>query len=182
MIKFILLGFLNYQPMTGYELKQTIDQSTAHFWHAYHSQIYTTLRQLEENGLVTSQMLPGEGSPDRRLYTIQPAGQQALKDWLGTTQTEASPIKEELLVRLFFSAQRDPQDVLTELRLQRELHQKRLDAYQAIVAAMPKHEVHAHPSLQRDQHFWQLTLDMGMRFEITYIAWLEDSIRKIEAL
>ena len=84
-------------------------------------------------------------------------------------------------MRLFFSAQRDPQQVLTELRLQRELHQKRLDAYQAIVAAMP-HQTHAYPSLQRDQHFWQLTLDMGMRFEITYIAWLQDSICKIEAL
>jgi len=181
MIKFILLGFLNYQPMTGYQLKQTIDQSTAHFWHAYHSQIYTTLRQLEKDGLVTSQMLQGEGSPDRRLYTIQPAGQQALKDWLDTTQKEASPIKEELLVRLFFSAQRDPQQVLTELRLQCELHQKRLDAYQAIVEAMP-HQTQAHSSLQRDQHFRQLTLDMGMRFETTYITWLQDSIRKIEAL
>ena len=48
MIKFILLGFLNYQQMTGYELKQFMDESIAHFWHAYHSQIYTSLRQMEK--------------------------------------------------------------------------------------------------------------------------------------
>ncbi len=100
MIKFILLGFLNYHPMTGYQLKQTIDESTAHFWHAYHSQIYTTLRQMEEDELVSSQLIHEESSPDRRLYTIQPAGRQALKVWLNQTQTEVSPVKEELLVRL----------------------------------------------------------------------------------
>jgi PadR family transcriptional regulator AphA len=182
MIKFILLGFLNYQPMTGYELKQAIDDSTAHFWHAYHSQIYTTLRQMDQDGLVTSVQVPGDGLPDRRIYTITPAGQQALRTWLNQTQTEVSPVKEELLVRLFFSAQRDPQQVLTELRLQRELHQEKLAAYRLIAEEMVSHYTQANPSLQRDQHFWRLTLEMGMRYEDAYIAWLENSIRKIEAL
>jgi len=182
MIKFILLGFLNYQPMTGYDLKQTIDESTAHFWHAHHSQIYTTLRQMDQEGLVTSVQVPGEGLPDRRIYTITPAGKQALQTWLNQTQTEVSPIKEELLVRLFFSAQRDPQQVLTELRLQCELHREKLAAYRRIAEEMVNHHAQAIPSLQRDKHFWRLTLEMGMRYEEAYIAWLEDSIRKIEVL
>jgi len=182
MIKFILLGFLNYQPMTGYELKHTIDESTAHFWHAYHSQIYTTLRQMEQEGLVTSDLVPGEGLPDRRIYAISSAGQEALRAWLNQTQTEMSPIKEELLVRLFFSAQRDPQQVLTELRLQCELHREKLAAYRRIADEMVSHHTQAMPSLKRDQQFWRLTLEMGMRYEEAYIAWLEDSIRKIEVL
>jgi PadR family transcriptional regulator, regulatory protein AphA len=82
MIKFILLGFLNYQPMTGYELKQAIDSSTSHFWHAHHSQIYTTLRQMEQEGLVTSVYIQEESQPNRRVYTISDVGKQALSDWL----------------------------------------------------------------------------------------------------
>ena len=182
MIKFILLGFLNYQPMTGYELKQAIDSSTAHFWHAYHSQIYTTLRQMEVDGLVTSERQQQESLPDRRIYTITPAGQQALKDWLNQIQTEVSPIKEDLLVRLFFSAQRDPQMVLAELRLQYELHQAKQAAYQAIAEHIIKEHSQEHPSLQRDQQFWRMTLDMGIRYEEMYIAWLQASIAKIEAM
>jgi PadR family transcriptional regulator, phenolic acid-responsive transcriptional regulator len=182
MIKYILLGFLNYQPMTGYELKQTIDQSTAHFWHAYHSQIYTSLRQMEAEGLVTSEMKREEGRPEQRIYTITPAGQQALKAWLDQTMTEASPIKEELLVRLFFSAQRDAQQVLTELRLQRELHQDKLAAYQAIAENTAASTVESHPALKRDQEFWRLTLELGLRYEETYIGWLRDAIHTIEAL
>jgi PadR family transcriptional regulator AphA len=85
MIKFILLGFLNYQPMTGYDLKQTIDETSAHFWHAYHSQIYTTLRKMEEDGLVTSQFVQEDNAPDRRIYTITASGKKAVKAWLDKT-------------------------------------------------------------------------------------------------
>jgi PadR family transcriptional regulator AphA len=182
MIRYILLGFLNYQPMTGYDLKLAIDQSISHFWHAYHSQIYTTLRQMEQEKLVASEFIQKAGQPDRRVYSITPAGQQALRGWLDQTQTEISPIKEELLVRLFFSAQRNPQQVLTELRLQLELHLQKLAAYHEIAVEMPKNEEQHHPALSRDQHFWRLTLDLGIRYEETYIAWLKDSIQKVEAI
>jgi DNA-binding PadR family transcriptional regulator len=178
MIKYILLGFLNYQPMTGYELKQTIDDSTSHFWHAYHSQIYTILRQMEQEKLVTSQFLKEEGQPDKRVYTITEEGKQALEDWLNQTLTEASPVKEELLVRLFFSAQREPQQVLTELRLQCELHQNKLSVYHELTKHMPGHA----PELKRDHVFWRMTLDMGIRYEEVYIAWLKDSIERVENL
>jgi DNA-binding PadR family transcriptional regulator len=182
MIKYILLGFLNYQPLTGYELKQTIDDSTAHFWHAYHSQIYTTLRQMEEEGVVISEYVLEEGQPNRRIYSITAAGKQAIQDWLNQTLTEVTPIKEELLVRLFFSAQRDPQQVLTELRLQLELHLSRLQAYHAIAGQMAGDHGIAEVDLSRDRVFWQLTLDMGTRYEEAYIGWLQDSIQKIESL
>ncbi len=178
MIKYILLGFLNYQSMTGYELKQAIDESTAHFWHAYHSQIYTILRQMEQDGLVTSQFHQEEGQPDRRVYTITELGKQAMKEWLDQTLTEMSPVKEELLVRLFFSAHRDAQLVLTELRLQCELHQKKLETYREIT----KHMARYAPGLERDQVFWRMTLDLGIRYEEAYVAWLKDSIQKVEAL
>lgn len=177
MIKYILLGFLNYQPMTGYELKQMLDESTSHFWHAHHSQIYTTLRQMEQDSLATSLLLREDSAPDRRVYTITPAGRDALANWLDQMLMETSPIKEELLVRLFFSAQREPEQVLTELRLQRELHQRKAAAYTAIAAHIPTKS-----SLVRDEAFWRLTLDMGMRFEAMYLAWLESAIHTIEHL
>ena len=39
MLKFALLGVLNYQSMNGYEIKQFMDSSTGHFWFAKLSQI-----------------------------------------------------------------------------------------------------------------------------------------------
>ena len=180
MIKFILLGFLNYQPMTGYDLKQSIDSSTSHFWHAHHSQIYTTLRQMEQDGLVTSIYIKEEGQPDRRVYTITETGKQALAEWLGQSMTEATQIKEELLVRIFFSARRDPQEVLAELRLQRRLHQDKLAAYRQITEEIPQE--HVGLDLRRDQVFWRATLELGMRYEEMYLGWLNDTMKTLQNL
>ena len=70
MLKYALLGFLNYDNKTGYELKQTMDRSTNHFWHAKQSQIYQTLKKLESDGLVVSHPEHQESRPDRRVYAI----------------------------------------------------------------------------------------------------------------
>jgi DNA-binding PadR family transcriptional regulator len=182
MIKYILLGFLNYQKLTGYELKQSLDSSTSHFWHAYHSQIYTTLRQMEKDGLVSSDYIQEEGSPDRRVYTLTPAGRQELAAWLEQPMTEVSPVKEELLVRLFFSARRDPAKVKAELLLQRDLHQKQLNHYTSALQPEISKNACTYPGLERDAAFWQLTLDMGMEYEKMYLAWIDSSLAKLGSL
>jgi PadR family transcriptional regulator, regulatory protein AphA len=183
MIKYILLGLLNYQPMTGYDLKQTIDHSVSHFWHAYHSQIYTTLRQMETGGLVVSEFFYAEGQPDRRVYSLTDAGLGEFKAWLDQPLTEMSPIKEELLVRLFFSARRDKKSVLAELYLQRELHQKKLNEYRGLMARefVGKSE-NTLPQFEADAPFWKMTLNMGIGFEEMYVAWLNQSILEIESM
>lgn len=183
MIQYILLGFLNYQPMTGYDLKRMLDHSTGHFWHAYHSQIYTTLRQMEKDGLVTSQFTQGEGAPDRRAYTITEKGQAELMGWLSHPMTETSPVKEELLVRLFFSGARPKDSVLAELTLQRDLHQRKLAEYRSMITAMECDPPQAgDPRFARETIFWLATLKLGLRYEESYIEWLIETIQAIEAL
>jgi PadR family transcriptional regulator, regulatory protein AphA len=182
MIKYILLGFLNYGQMTGYDLKQAIDNSTAHFWHAHHSQIYTTLREMEKDGLVTSQFIQETGQPDRRVYTLSEAGKRALMTWLNQSMTQTSPIKEEFLVRLFFSGQRDPQKVIAELQVQRELHQRQMEVYQSILNPIIEKNAEMAPGLAREAEFWHATLEMGIAYEIMYLDWITKTIQKIETL
>ncbi len=104
MLKYILLGALSYQPATGYQLKQFMDNSARHFWYAQTSQIYRTLKDLEDAGLVESQVQAQEDRPDRRLYQLTPAGRADLNAWLTTPMTEIEPAKDTLLAKLFFSA------------------------------------------------------------------------------
>jgi len=177
MIKYILLGFLHYKPMTGYEMKQMLDHSTAHFWHAHHSQIYTTLRQMEAEGLVSSAFIQEEGQPNRRVYTLSDPGRQDFTRWLEQPMTEMSPVKEELLVHLFFSAKRKKEDVLAELRLQRQLHQQKLSEYQSIKVG---NDADALCELSAEVPFWNATLSMGIQFEEMYIRWLDETIQMVE--
>ena len=185
MLKYILLGFLNYEPMTGYDLKRLVDGSTAHFWHAYHSQIYTTLRKMEQDELVTSVIDDSDERSERRIYDITEQGKSQLKKWLDKSLTELPPSKDSLLVRLFFSGSRDSQDVLNELRFQRQLHQQQLEIYQQI---KPEESAAQSPvksdrlDFDREAKFWRMTLDLGLAYEQMYLQWLEETIAKIESL
>ena len=183
MLKYILLGFLNYQPMTGYELKRSLECSTAHFWHAYHSQIYTTLRKMEEDGLVTSVLDDTDEKRERRIYQITEEGKSRLKQWLGRPLTELPPSKDGLLVRLFFSGSRERQEVLNELRLQRQLHQQQLELYQQIQPEEYAAQSQVRNDLidfDREAKFWRITLENGLAYEQMYLNWLDETIAKIE--
>lgn len=51
-LKYAILGLLNRQKMTGYDISRACDTSLFEFWNAKHSQIYPELKSLTEAGLV----------------------------------------------------------------------------------------------------------------------------------
>jgi PadR family transcriptional regulator, regulatory protein AphA len=166
--------------MTGYELKQAIDSSTGFFWHAHHSQIYTTLRLMEKGGLVSSVFVREDDALRRRVYTLTDEGRKELTDWLDTPMTEVPPLKEDFLVRMFFSGQRDPQKVLDELSIQRKLHLATQKSYQNLHDCMPYQDDPRNIGLENHQKFWHLTLEMGLLYEKMYLDWLDIAEKTIK--
>ena len=77
-LEYAILGFLNYRPLSGYDLKKVFDNSVRHFWPADQSQIYRTLTKLAEQGYVEQEIVRGLDRPDRKEYRITPAGREAL--------------------------------------------------------------------------------------------------------
>ncbi len=73
-LKHAILGFLNYQPQTGYELKEVFDDSVQHFWSADQSQIYRTLNELMAENYVTMEVVPQDNRPNRKVYSITTSG------------------------------------------------------------------------------------------------------------
>ncbi len=180
MLKYTLLGFLNYLPLTGYELKQRMDSSTTHFWHAKLSQIYVTLKALEEEGLVASSVEEQAERPDKRIYTITPAGQGELRRWLAQPETELSPKKETLVLKLFFSAQLDRETILTQLRLQRDLHRQQEAYYRDVSTQVIRQAAADFPMLGKDAVLWEATRRFGEAYEALYGRWLDECIQLIE--
>jgi len=77
----ILLGLL-HEPKSGYDLKAEFDEGMAHFWSADQSQIYATLKRLEDGRLLTSESRPSSRGPARRVYRRTAAGRRLLQEWL----------------------------------------------------------------------------------------------------
>jgi DNA-binding PadR family transcriptional regulator len=49
-----ILGLLSYRPMTGYEIKKIIQDSSYMHWSGNNNQIYKALLELAEDGFVTA--------------------------------------------------------------------------------------------------------------------------------
>jgi len=179
MLKCALLGFLNYVPATGYELKQFIDVSTSYFWHAKQSQIYTTLKKMEEEDLVSSRFEPQEGRPNRRVYTISQLGKDELLAWLEKPLNEIEKHKERLLLKMFFSARIGKEVVLSELHQQEILHKEQLLRYQNATKEVIDQFKNS-TGLSRDAEFWEMTRRYGELYEQMNITWLREVISKLE--
>lgn len=180
MLKYVLLGFLTYQPMTGYEMKQSMDHSTSNFWHAELSQIYTTLKKLEEKGLISSVSVEQESRPDRRVYSITEAGANDLAHWLRTPDVEIYPSKEPFLLKLFFSAKVEKEFLLTQLRIQRDLHLALVDEYKTETTDIITKTVEQAPQLKMDALLWEATRRAGEIIDEAIVRWLEETIEMVD--
>lgn len=177
-LKHALLGFINYGPMTGYELKKFFDTSVAHFWNAELSQIYPALKAMESEGLVEMKVEVQEDRPNRKVYSITEEGRRELLDWL-TRPAEREQVREPLLIKVFFGSSLSKEQLLAVLRA-------------AVAEARPMiaYLEHAHTfvdkfvesiGLEHEALFWQLTIDAGLKIHKAELEWTEEAIDKVEA-
>ncbi len=113
-LRSIILGLLGARPMTVYDIKQAFDRAIASYWNAGNSQIYTTLKALEHDGLVESELVIQQHRPNRKLYRLTPQGQEELAAWLKEPAPERFT-KDEFLAKLFFCGQTSDEVALGHL-------------------------------------------------------------------
>ena len=119
----VVLGMIRLGRQTGYEMKQLVDVSTRFFWAASYGQIYPELKRLEEQGLVTGQPDPAGGRA-RTAYSLTPAGERVLDDWLGARDDLVWELRCEGLLKLFFSEGLDREQVRGHMRAMQEHHEE----------------------------------------------------------
>jgi DNA-binding PadR family transcriptional regulator len=177
-LKHALLGLLTYEPMTGYELKQFFDSSVQHFWNAELSQIYPTLKALEELGLVEKHVELQESRPNRKVYEITPAGRDEFVRWVRTPQPLAD-MRDPFMIKVFFGTEVPVEDMLVLMRRQMEEHQKVLAFSETVLRARINDATKEHFS-PRHALFWTLTLEMAAAYRRAYIDWCEKTMRLLE--
>src|SRR6476619_6487814 len=116
----VILGMLKLGVPTGYDIKKVIDGSTRFFWTASFGQIYPELKRLQKEGLVRSRQEP-RGKVKRTVYELTPKGEDALRAWLTDSEEVLFEIRDESLLRLFFSDMLAKDEVLANLRMQQQI-------------------------------------------------------------
>jgi len=95
-----LLALLSIRPMTGYEILRHHARALEPWWETPRTQIYPKLRELQKRGLIEHEFVVQESKPNKRLYSIGPAGSQALASWLGST-IGVPEMRHHMMMRLF---------------------------------------------------------------------------------
>jgi len=127
---YVILGMLRSGPRSGYEIKAAVDNSTRFFWAASYGQIYPELSKLGEAGLIDGTAAP-RGGRKRTVYRLTPAGRKELRRWL-TEPAETFELRDEGLLKLFFSNAGGPDSPLSAIAAKRRYHEDKLEELRKI--------------------------------------------------
>jgi DNA-binding PadR family transcriptional regulator len=128
----VILGMLSWKPMSGYDVKATVDGSTRFFWAASYGQIYPELRRLADAGLIESED-GSQGGRRRTVFRITAAGREQLRTWLAI-EPATFEMRDEGLLKLFF-ASASPAAAVAALAAKRRHHLEKLEQLTAIEQA-----------------------------------------------
>jgi DNA-binding PadR family transcriptional regulator len=158
---YVILGMVSREPRSGYEIKAVVDNTTRFFWAASYGQIYPELKRLSEAGLIEG-IDASRGDRKRTVYAITADGEAELVDWL-RRPPETIEMREEGLLKLFFSGVLEPAEAVETLRTMRAT---RLDLGERLRAMEPEKAALKDP-------FPLMVLQAGIEFNEWFAGWCE---------
>ena len=99
---YVILGLLEDEPMTGYEIKKLIDIRFKFFWSESFGQIFPALKNLLNFKLIEELQWDSDSKRKKKIYKITKKGEEELKNWL-MLPVEKETVRFEILVKMYFS-------------------------------------------------------------------------------
>jgi DNA-binding PadR family transcriptional regulator len=167
----VILGMIVLGRQTGYDIKAFVDRTTRYFWAASYGQIYPELKRLEQRGLVRGRSEPAGGRP-RTVYELTDAGQAALDGWLASATEPFYELRDEGMLKLFFSDSL-PHQRVANIRAMRELQERKL----AHLRTLEPHA--AQEAGGQGVSGAYLTLQLGIASTECFIEWCAATERRL---
>ncbi|WP_251554192.1 PadR family transcriptional regulator [Neobacillus muris] len=168
-IQDVILGFLFEEPMSGYDIKQMMENSVSYFFDASFGAIYPALRKMEKEGLVEKQVIQQEGKPNKNLFAITEMGKRQFQNYL-ESPINPTVTRSDLLIRIFFGGF-TTQEKITEWLLQER--DKKQEMYENLTKIDNLYG-------QDMEHHKRFTLQFGIRQAEMIIGMIDDELNKLE--
>jgi len=162
-LRHALLGLVDLQPCTGYELTQFFDSSLSNAWHASHSQIYPELGRLEAAGMVE---VVGEGARGSRTWAVTADGREELRRWMLESEPNRAQ-RNETALRWFLVFLLDPADRRAVLERELAFVDRHIDFLRELAGRLDE--------LPEPQPFAP-TVDLGLRVDAVMRDWLAEHL------
>lgn len=176
MIKYAILGFLNWQPLTGYDLKKLFADSEFFYWSGNNNQIYRTLLELHRQGLVTQEVQPQENYPARKVYTLTAQGVAELHAWL-LSPPEPPQIRSPFLVQLAWADLLAVEELDTLLaRYEQEINVRLL-----MCREQARRQENQPARTPREAYLWRMMYENRAGFYEHELAWVQKLRQELAA-
>lgn len=169
-----ILGFLSRYDMSGYDLQKLSKRTGSYYWSDCNPQIYNTLKNLEKEALVASQIDENSGARNRRVYSLTKKGLDFFKSWL-KQPAKGAVYRDELLLKVANAQHLSKQQLIKQLgdeRLRIEMQLSELE--QVLEAIQTSHENREdQPYLLAVYDYIQLQLE-------TKLAWVNKTMDRFK--
>lgn len=170
-IQDVILGFLYEEPMSGYDIKQMMENSVSYFFDASFGAIYPALRKMEKEALVEKQVIQQEGKPNKNLYAITDSGKDQFREYLNSP-INPTVTRSDILIRIFFGRFTTKEKIIEWLQEERDKSQAMFDNLTRI-AEMCGDDM---------EHHKRFTLEFGIRQAEMIIGMINEELEKLEEL
>ncbi|MGE3269807.1 MAG: PadR family transcriptional regulator [Chloroflexota bacterium] len=163
-----LLGLLRLGPRHGYELAPYfVSQGPLGLVCTLGvSRLYALLHSLEELGLVHVEGSIVSGGPPRKVFTLTEAGATAFHEWLDAPIHRLRQIRQDFLLKLFFSQQLPDHDTTVLVERQLEVSRAVADELATLQAAEPP------------DSFASMVYESRLAMARATTAWLESELQR----
>ena len=178
MLKHGILGLINYNNTTGYELMTAFRHSLNHFWTAQTSQIYRELQAMEKLGWIHQTHVVQTGKPDKNVFSITDAGREELRRWLREDNLPAGE-RSPMLMKTFFLGECTPEENLTFFRRLRQENVFPDGGKEAL-----RHSEEYEHDLEHPEQaiYWRMTIRFAQMYEKMLHDWCDECIEELETL
>jgi DNA-binding PadR family transcriptional regulator len=165
---------------SGYQLAKIFDVSVSNFWYAVPQQLYAELARLERDGLIKGRLVVQLDRPNKRLFTVTPAGLAELARFAATPARPGS-IREDLLVAVQAVDRIDPTPVITQLEERASLAAAKRELFDRLLREMRGDRDEETFLRDAERIGPYLTCLRGRRFEQENVDWCRRATRVLRA-
>jgi PadR family transcriptional regulator AphA len=167
--EFVILGLLNEQPLSGYEIKKIIDVRFRFFWSESFGQLYPALKKMEKKAWI-SPLSDLDSRRGKQRYRITTGGQEELIRWLAIPP-EKETVRLELLLKMYFSQYGSKADLHNQVLAFRDSH-----AWDLALLNRFKNELETIPDPFQNHGDILRVIGFGIKANQAYLEWCQETI------
>ena len=173
--RFVILGLLQEEDLSGYDIKKIIDIRMSFFWQESYGQIYPELSKLKEEGLIEQALSEntGKAKVEKIKYRITLEGSQALKSWM-EAENEKDTIRSEFLLKMYFATEQNWEEMKGHLKEFKAQADQKMVLFQ-----MFQQELNRDIDMHNNHRQILKVLDLGLRQAKLYSDWSGEMLEEL---